>query len=291
MGTVLEFKRKKIAFIGEMIHVDGDVIHTPYLYKIADPVKGEELCTRLFTIDDLDELPCDDWKINNALGEIYEWCYEYFNSMIEYEADSFKLYAVSLEDRRIMYSLILMNGSWVAGDWMLDHCLPQYFSDEKGLPTEPADTRGNTICMVGEVLDASGEVYHTPVVTKITNVKTGRVQFPGLFRRRSLKSFFDYDKYQDVISCLFHCLICEAEKMGADTWLVRDDNEFQNIGLAFVDRRIGRVLYELNTIQSTVDGNIVIPEDWTAEGTCPRYIDLSDAQTIELNVEFEAEED
>ena len=40
MGTVLEFKRKKIAFIGEMIHVDGDVIHTPYLYKIADPVKG-----------------------------------------------------------------------------------------------------------------------------------------------------------------------------------------------------------------------------------------------------------
>ena len=292
MGRILEFKKKKIAFVGEMIREDGSVVHSPYLYKISYDDTGKEISPRLFTIDDLEDLPCDDDNINSALEAIYRWCYDYFNDKVDEDSDTYKLYAVSLDDRMILYSLVLSDSSWMAADCFMGNCLPQFFGSEPKVPADETEHTGNNIYIMGEVLDANGEIYHTPVVKQINEIESSYVMFPGLFRKRTLKSFLEYEKYQLVIGCLFECLINEAEEMGADTLMVREDNEFQHIRLEFIDRKTGRILYVINAIQSSVDGNIIIPEKWDTKDTLPRYIDMENAEIIDLSVEVEdVEED
>lgn len=291
MGEVLQFKRRSIAFFGELLGEDGAILHTPYLHKICDPDTGEEVCPRLFTIDCFDDFPADDAKVNIAMGLMYLEFWTYFATLQDENSESFKAYAVSVDDGRILYSLVMTDEMWLGGEkYGSNAAMAVRLGKEKGIPMEEPSHKGNSIYVAGSVRTPEGECYQTPVVRRINNVENNKVLFPGMFTLRTIESFFGYGDCDGIISCLAQCLLAEAEEMGADTWLEGDTGPFQAVELSFVDRESGRVLYAMDAINSVNDGNVLIPERWEPGKTYPKYFDLENATFIDLNVGLEYDE-
>ena len=282
MGNVLNFTRKKIAFVGETMSKTNVIRHTPVLYRLAGP-SGEEVCPSLFTMDDYRKLDENADKMSYAMEMIYDWCVEELKVDLD-EDPSMRLYAISLEDNRILYTMILDDEGFFLEVKDLSQAYPRYLSEEKNeLKTEPG-RRGNSIYIVGEVDDGTGRVVNTPVVNQIHN-SNERVMFPGLFTSRTLEQFFQKPKFGDTLSCLFHCLLLDVEEQGIKTEIDNGEDVFKALKLYFIDRNTGQVLYCINTIQSREEGDILVPEDWLSGESMIQYMDISDCMLLDMTVE------